>query len=141
MSAYLTSKKRLKKGVRIGPQIWLGMNEPLSTQSSYFLWILQKLQFNNNPFCFPELNALLLRRLVPSLPHIPLTGPVMSPVKQVCQKTCFESGTERWILKLSLHYLSVQKCFFNKRILFLSFWFSVIYAFACMCGMVDNKSE
>ncbi len=114
------------------------------------LWVLNLLiffgffrSFNSTTilFLFPGLNTLLLRQLVPWLPHIPLTRPVMSPVKPVCQKTCFESGTERWILKLSLHYLSVQKCFFNKTILFLSFWFSVIYAFAGVCGMVDNKSE
>jgi hypothetical protein len=36
------------------------MNEPLSTQSSYFLWICQKLQFNNNPFYFSGVDYIIV---------------------------------------------------------------------------------
>jgi hypothetical protein len=35
------------------------MNQPLSTQSSCFLWILQKLQFNNNPFYFAGVEYII----------------------------------------------------------------------------------
>jgi hypothetical protein len=130
MSGYLTGKK-----------IWLGLNEPLSTQSSCFLWVLQKLQFNNNPFYFSGVEYIIVETTSTITSSYPTDKTGDESSETSLSEDLLWVRNRKMDLKLSLHYLSVQKCFFNKTIPFLSFWFSVIYAFAGVCGMVDNKSE